>query len=358
MATSWTELYRAPTDTISSAIETLDKAKGHICLVVDGDKRLLGTVTDGDIRRGILRGLALGSAISDVMNDTPIVGHPELSNVQCKAKMRKRQIRQLPIVDSEGYVIGLNLLDDLNTESKPALRKNTVVLMAGGTGTRLRPLTENMPKPLLQIGNKPLLERILESFIEHDFCNFVISVHYRSEMIKNHFGDGSKWNVSIEYLEESEKLGTAGALSLLDAPDDLPVIVMNGDVLTQVNFDNLLAFHAEQKAKAMMCVRAYDFQVPYGVVHTNNMQITAIEEKPTHKFFVNAGIYVLEPDVLSLIPKESYFDMPQLFELLIARDQETTVFPIREYWMDIGKMDDYQRANQDATDDLLVKGNS
>jgi dTDP-glucose pyrophosphorylase len=356
MATFWTELYCNPADTISSAIETLDKATGHICLVVDGDNRLLGTVTDGDIRRGILKGLTLDSAISAVMNDSPVVGHPELSIAQSKATMQKRQVRQLPIVNSDGHVIGLNLLDDLNAAKTPTLRKNPVVLMAGGTGTRLRPLTENVPKPLLQIGNKPLLERILESFIEHDFCNFIISVHYKPDMIKNHFGDGSKWNVSIEYLEESEKLGTAGSLSLLNAADDLPIIVMNGDVLTQVNFDNLVAFHAEQKAKAMMCVRAYDFQVPYGVVHTNNMRITAIKEKPTHKFFVNAGIYVLEPDVLSLIPKESYFDMPQLFELLIERGQDTAVFPIREYWMDIGKMDDYQRANEDASGDLLVMG--
>lgn len=357
MRPTWKELYRRPGDTISNAIETLDRAEGNICLVVDDESRLLGTVTDGDIRRGILRGLALTDSIDAVMNKDPVVGHPDQSKADIKQAMRNRRVRQLPIVDMNGHVISLHLYDDLNASDSVAPRDNLVVLMAGGDGLRLRPLTEELPKPLLKVGNKPLLERILESFIDYKFHNFAISVNYKSELIRDYFGDGSKWNVSIQYLQENEKLGTAGSLSLIENNYDQPVIVMNGDVLTQVNFDSLLAFHSEQGADAMMCVRNYDLQIPYGVVETADAGITAIAEKPLQRFLVNAGIYVLEPRALSLIPYDTPFDMTDLFRLLIDQQRETAVFPIREYWLDIGHMDDYQRANDDISRIFLMDAN-
>ena len=336
MTIHWKELYRSATDPVALAVETIDSANGQLCLVVDDDEHLLGTVTDGDVRRGILRGLPLDAPVSEIMKKEPVVGRPGQSNADIKASMITRQIRQLPIVDLEGHVIGLNLLDELDKSELDQSRENLVVLMAGGDGVRLRPLTDDLPKPLLKVGDKPILERILESFLDHHFQNFAISVNYKSEMIKKHFGDGSKWGVSIQYLEEAQKLGTAGPLSLLQKEIDAPIIVMNGDVLTQVNFDSLLAFHNEQNAKAMMCVRNYDFQIPYGVVKTNNMRVTAIDEKPKHQFFVNAGIYVLEPDILSMIPVDTYFEMPDLFRTLIEQERTRPCSPfVNTGWISV-----------------------
>jgi dTDP-glucose pyrophosphorylase len=349
MAAHWKELYRRPSDTVAQAIETLDRGISHICLVVDERERLLGTITDGDIRRGLLRSIPFDAPVSEIMKVQPVVGRPDQSSGELRRIMQARQVRQLPLIDNEGRIVGLYVYDELFGTNRPSRRANPVVLMAGGSGTRLRPLTDDVPKPLLKVGNKPLLERILESFVEYDFHNFIISVNYKADMIKAHFGDGTNWDVDIRYLDESDRLGTAGALSMIDSKGDLPIIVMNGDVFTQLNIESLLAFHAEQATQATMCVRSYDLQIPYGVVRTQNMRIVGIDEKPEYRFFVNAGIYVLEPSTLSFVPKNSFFDMPDLFQALIESGHETTVFPIREYWMDIGKLDDYQRANDDAS---------
>jgi NDP-sugar pyrophosphorylase family protein len=219
--------------------------------------------------------------------------------------------------------------------------------MAGGLGNRLRPLTEDVPKPLLKVGRKPLLETILETFRSHEFRNFYISVNYKAEMIKAHFGDGEKWKCTIRYLEENDRLGTAGALGLIPETPTQPLLIMNGDVLTNVDFSSLLSFHGEHQAKATMCVREFDFQVPYGVVNIDEHRITGIVEKPVHSFFVNAGIYVIDPELLSFVPKSGSFDMPDLFASALDKGMPTAAFPIREYWTDIGRIDDFHRANGD-----------
>ncbi len=338
----WKSTLIAPDASLREAIQTIDNGSLQIALVVDSERRLLGTVTDGDLRRAILRGFGLDQPVQAIMNKRPTVARAEHDMAQVLADMRRKQIHRVPVVDDSGRVIGVELLEEL---IRPAERDNWVVLMAGGLGSRLRPLTDDRPKPMLRVGNKPLLETIIENFVEQGFHRFFISVNYMAEMIKDHFADGSRWGAPIQYLEEDRKLGTAGALSLLPKSPSAPFLVMNGDLLTKVDFRHLLDFHHEHRAQATMCVREYDFQVPYGVVRLDGQRIAGIDEKPVHRFFVNAGIYVLEPEALHRVPRDTFFDMPSLFEKLIADGRDTAAFPIREYWLDIGQLADYDRAN-------------
>jgi dTDP-glucose pyrophosphorylase/predicted transcriptional regulator len=340
----WKKVLVSPDASIRDAIRIIDQGALKIALVVDGENRLVGTVSDGDVRRGILGCCDLESAVSGIMNSSPSVAGKNDGREKILALMRQKQIHQIPLVDEEGVLIGLEVIDSLLNMGR---RENWVVLMAGGLGSRLKQLTAGTPKPLLMVGDKPILETILDNFIEHGFSRFFISVNYKSEMIEEYFGDGSRWGVRIEYLREDRKLGTAGALGLLPEKPSAPVLVMNGDLLTKVNFRHLLDFHTEQLSFATMCVREYDFQVPYGVVRLDRHRLLSIEEKPVQRFFVNAGIYVLDPDVLEAIPHSAYLDMPSLFGDLVARKKETAVFPIREYWLDIGRMDDFERAQAD-----------
>lgn len=332
----------SPDTSIRDTIQLIDSTAMQIALVVTGDNRLLGTVTDGDIRRGILHGRPLDEAVDKIMNPNPCVCSEDDAREAIIARMDKRRLRHMPVVDKDGRLLSLETHDELLV---PKERDNLVILMAGGLGIRLRPLTENCPKPMLKIGGRPILETILLNFIEYGFRRFYISVNYMSETIIEYFGDGTQWGANIQYLRESHKLGTAGALGLLPERPSSPILVMNGDLLTKVNFTNLVDFHASHRSKATMCVREYDFQVPYGVVKIDNHSITAIEEKPVQSVFVNAGIYVLEPEILDAIPQNKFFDMPTLFDRLIAAGNGTSAFPIREYWLDIGHLEDFERAN-------------
>lgn len=343
----WKEVLVSTQTTLREAAQILDVNALQIILVVDEQRRLLGTVTDGDIRRGILKSIALTEPVQSVMNPNPIVARAEDGRDTILAEMKRRTLHHMPLVDEQRRVVGLDTLDELISFQ---VRENWVVLMAGGLGSRLRPLTDDCPKPMLKVGNKPLLETILENFIEYGFRHFYISVNYMSEVVESYFGDGSRWGVDICYLHEDKRLGTAGALSLLPEQPVEPIIVMNGDLLTKVNFSQLLSFHSEHNAQATMCVREYDFQVPYGVVKIDNHSIISIDEKPTQRFFVNAGIYVLEPSALNLISPNIFFDMPSLFEKLIEQQKETVVFPLREYWLDIGHLADFDRANGEYGD--------
>jgi dTDP-glucose pyrophosphorylase len=337
------DLIIKPNQSIMDALRIIDKGSKQIALVVDDENYLLGTVTDGDIRRGLLKGKSLESLIPLVMNPHPIVAKLYHSKKAIYKIMQSKNLRHIPVVDDNGMLVRIEFLADFIEERTYS---NLVVLMAGGLGMRLRPLTEDCPKPLLKIGDKPILEIILENFIDHGFYRFCLTVNYKSDMIKAYFGDGTKWGVEISYIDESTRMGTAGSLSLLDESiGDEPVLVMNGDLLTKVNFHQLLDYHKETKAHATMCVRDYDYQVPYGVIKTIDHRLIAIEEKPIQRFYVNAGIYVLSPEAINMVPKQSFFDMPTLFEDIIQQKQEASVFPIREYWLDIGRMDDFNRAN-------------
>ncbi len=342
--TDWTQSLVAPASPILDAVAVINASSLQVALVVTEDRKLLGTVTDGDVRRGLLKRVALEDPVNRIMNAHPTTASPTDTRQQVLAVMRQRKINQIPVVDAHGRVAGLYLLNDL---IQPTQRDNWVVLQAGGLGSRLKPLTDGCPKPMLQIGSRPLLESILVNFIEQGFNRFFISVNYKAEMVQRYFADGSKWGAQIEYLREDEQLGTAGALSLLPETPTLPMVVMNGDLLTLVNFNQMLDFHNEQSATATMGVREYDFQVPFGVVKLDEQRLVALEEKPVQRYFINAGVYVLEPSTLSLIHPGQRTDMTTVFRQLMDNNAETAVFPIREYWLDIGRYDDLERANRE-----------
>lgn len=331
----------SPGATIREVIETIDRGVMQIALVVDGE-RLLGTVTDGDIRRAFIKGQELSDPISDIYNTQPVKGYVSQPKEDLLQMALAKGVKQVPMVDEQGMLVGIESVDDyLRVSEKP----NQVVVMAGGLGTRLRPLTEKTPKPLLKVGSKPILETIIRNFTRYGFRNIYLSVNYKAEQIQDYFGDGRPFGANLQYLVEDKRLGTAGALSLFPETPEQPVIIMNGDLLTNVNFEHLLNYHLLSEASATMCVRDYELQVPYGVVHAEGATIQAIEEKPVHRYYVNAGIYVLNPEVLRNIPRDRYLDMPQLFQTLIGQGCKTCSFPVREYWMDIGQPADFDRAN-------------
>ncbi|MBF0407520.1 MAG: nucleotidyltransferase family protein [Candidatus Riflebacteria bacterium] len=332
----------SPEISILETMRVIDDCLLQIALIVDPQDRLLGVINDGDIRRAIVRGVPLSQPVKDVMIKKFTFARPEDSNETILHLMHSKQLRQIPIIDSDGRLIDLKMLDFM-LQVPP--KENWVVLMAGGLGYRLNSLTKNCPKPLLEVGKKPLLKTTIENFIGAGFSRFFISVNYMGEKIEEYFGNGSTLGVSIEYLREDKRLGTAGALSLLKNHPSLPIIVMNGDILTRINFQHLLDFHLEKKSKATMCTREYSIQIPYGVVKTDGTRLREIEEKPVNSFLANAGIYVLEPETVKLVPSNTFFDMPDLFREVILRGMETHVFPIREYWVDIGHIDDFEKAN-------------
>ncbi len=333
-----------PQDDLEKAIKVLHAGGMRIALVVDDANKLLGTITDGDIRRALLRHVDMDELVTDVMNSNPSTASIDDSRDSILTMMKNRDLLHMPIVDANNSVVGLETLQHLIDKIK---YENPVFLMAGGFGKRLSPLTNDTPKPLLNVGTKPILETILNQFIEYGFHDFYISTHYKANMVTDYFGDGSKWDVNINYIHEDEPLGTAGALGLLpDELPDLPIIMMNGDLLTKVNFEHLLRFHNEHNNIATMSVCKYDFQVPYGVVEHDGHIIKDIVEKPIQNFFINAGIYVLNRCLLNCIDGNSYIDMPHFLKEQINKGEKISTFPLHEYWLDIGRMEEYEQAHE------------
>lgn len=338
------EIILTPNSTIREALKVIDNGAMQIAIVVDENNRLLGTLTDGNIRRGLLNNLTMDDSIENIVFRTPTIATMNETKEEILQKALTKKLHQIPIIDETNRVLGIVEIDEL---IKPKAKNNKVVLMAGGLGTRLGELTKTTPKPMLHVGNKPILQTIIENFAKYGYTNIVISVNYLSHVIENYFGDGSAFGVSIEYIHEKERMGTAGALSLMHNLLKEPFFVMNGDLLTNVNFENFHNFHISQGAVGTMGVREYDFQVPYGVVNIEEGRIKSIIEKPIHKFFVSAGIYMLSPEALSLVSEGNFFDMPSLFEKIIDKKDKALSFPIHEYWLDIGRMNDYERANNE-----------
>lgn len=331
---------------LKEALNVLNKSSKQICIVLDSNNKLLGTLNDGDIRRAILDGKTLDTNIKSIYFKKPIVAHVNSTKEEIINLCTIKKIYQIPIVDDYYKVVGIKILDEL---LKPQEYKNKVILMVGGLGTRLKPLTDNTPKPMLPVGGKPILQTIVEKFVSYGFVNITMCIGYKSHIIQDFFEDGSKFGANIEYILEDKRMGTAGALSLLRAtqkPKE-PFFVMNGDLLTNVNFENMLDFHIQNSSKATMCVREYDFQVPYGVINIENEKVISIDEKPIHKFFVSAGIYMLNASCIDMIPKDEFYDMPTLFEKMMKNDESILSFPIREYWLDIGRVEEYEKANLD-----------
>lgn len=339
----WQTIIVTPDQTLLETMKIIDNSSLQFAVVVDEERRLLGTVTDGDIRRGILRGEGLEVPISSIMNVNPVSAQMGQKPYRLKQFMKSKKLKQLPIVNKNNQIIDILFIDNLDQSAN----KNTVILMLGGLGTRLRPLTNDVPKPMLKIGNKPIVETIVEGFKQFGYTHFIFSVNYKKEIIQEYFQNGDALDVTIDYIEEEKRMGTAGALSLLEQRPTEPFFVMNGDLLTQINFDQLMEFHREHQSMATMCVREYEYQVPYGVIETDGVHLAGIKEKPIQRSFVNAGIYVLNPEIFDYIPQNQFYDMPTLFEELIAAEKKVAVFPIREYWLDIGRIDDFHRAKND-----------
>jgi dTDP-glucose pyrophosphorylase len=333
-----------PSATVEDAIRAIDSNRAKIVLVVDDDRRLLGTVTDGDIRRALIRGIDLERSVEEVMNRHPTVASVDADQEQTLALMRINSFLQMPLVDRDGIVVGVETLTDL---LEPGPRDNPIVLMVGGRGTRLKPLTDDRPKPLLPVGPKPLLETVIEGFVTQGFHRFFLCVNYRADMIREQFGNGERFGVTIDYVEEPEPLGTAGALSLLPPLGNLPMIVMNGDLLTKLNYGGILDFHVLQRAAATVAVRDFVFEVPYGVVEVHGDEIKTIREKPEFRNFVNAGIYVLNAEVVGSLGRGRPVDMPDVIGRLLSGGRRVAAYPIREYWLDIGRPDDLHRADED-----------
>jgi dTDP-glucose pyrophosphorylase len=331
---------------VRQAIKVMTVCGNNIVLVAGKDRKLKGIVVDSDIRKGILRGHDLEAPLSKVMNASPAT-LPSTMNREALMRFFTATPRaNMPLVDAKGRICGLAQMSRYLTQKRE--RPNWVVLLVGGAGERLRPLTEKQPKPLLLVGDKPLLETIIEQFLAAGLSRFVLAVNHHADQIRAHFGDGSRLNADIRYVQETKRLGTAGPLSLLPAGYKDPLIVMNGDLLTKIDLKSLLDFHSEEKNLATVCVREYDYQVPFGVIEMKDHRLTRIIEKPTHRFFVSAGIYVVEPKILKWVPRDKYFGMPDLLELVRRRKPGSIgCFPIREYWIDIGQMKDFERAQVD-----------
>lgn len=334
-----------PKTSIRRAMEKLDKNAVEVLLVVDRKRRLKGTVADSDIRRGILRNISLEEAVEKIMNPEPIAVPLDTPDDKILQIMRKEEKRQLPLINEEGVVIGLKTMEEILHFPR---RENYIVIMAGGEGRRLRPITEEIPKPMLQVGQHPILQTIISSLRQHGFFNIFISVYYKSHLIKEYFGDGKKMGVKIKYLRERKPLGTAGALSLLPAREITePILVMNADLLTNINFGNLLDYHIKEKNALTVCVKELLLQVPYGVVDLAGRIIQGIKEKPQKRIVINAGIYALSPEILKLVPSRQCFNMPELVGKALAKKKKVGSFSIHEYWLDIGHIEDYYRARSD-----------
>jgi dTDP-glucose pyrophosphorylase/CBS domain-containing protein len=341
---TWRSALLPDTATVQQAVHNLNQTALQIVMVVDAAGLLLGTVTDGDIRRGLLRGLDLNCGIEAILYRDPLVVPPQLGRDMVLQLMQANKIHQLPVVDAARRVVGLHLWDELMA---PRQRANLMVIMAGGQGTRLRPHTENCPKPLLPVGGKPMLEHIIERAKADGFRDFALAIHYLGHMIEEYFGDGSRWQVNIRYLREDAPLGTAGAIGLLHPRPEAPILVSNGDVLTDIRYGELLDFHCRHNAAATMAVRLHEWQHPFGVVRTRGVDIVGFEEKPITRSHINAGVYVLEPDAVDVLSPGEYCDMPTIFARLQEKSARTIVYPMHEPWLDVGRADDLAQAQAD-----------
>lgn len=332
---------------IREAMAAMDRHGLGIVLVVDDAGKLLRTLTDGDFRRLVLSGTNLDQSLSTLVfpdRRKPLTAAPGTNEKDLLHLMNQNSLRHIPLVDGDGRVVDIALLKNLARDYELSLK---AVVMAGGFGKRLQPLTDDIPKPMLKIGERPVLEHIIRQLSDSGIRQVKITTHYKPEKITDHFGDGRDFNVNLEYVTEEQPLGTAGSLGLIEPPTE-PVLVMNGDILTRVDFQSMFHFHQDHHADMTVAVRQYEMDIPFGVVETSGERVTGIREKPLMKFFVNAGIYLLEPSVFRFIPREgTRFDMPELIERLLAAGRNVVSFPVSEYWLDIGQHDDYQRAQED-----------
>jgi dTDP-glucose pyrophosphorylase len=339
-----------PGTSIRLTLEAITKNGRQVALVTDADDRLLGIVTDGDVRKALLRGASLDAPVGPSMNAAPITGRAGLARGAATELMRARAIRHLPLVDAAGRLTDVVFLDDvLARVPLPA----AAVIMAGGMGTRLRPLTEETPKPLLRVGGRPLIEILIERLERSGIGRVLVAVHHKSDMIREALGDGSRFGVQLSCLDEPERLGTIGALTLIRPRPAEPFFVINADILTKCDFRAMWEFHRAEGARMTVGVSLHQVDIPYGEFTLHGTRISRVEEKPRKEFPVNAGIYLLDPSLIDLIPPGQYFDATDLIRACLERDLPVSAYLIREYWLDVGRHDDLRRADRDVAEGLL-----
>jgi CBS domain-containing protein/dTDP-glucose pyrophosphorylase len=331
-----------PTTTITEAIGILDKAGTGALVLCSGGRKLRGLLTDGDIRRAILQGKCMDDPCITIASRTPVVAPRAISTEEALRLMNEHDINHLPVVDEMEQVVGILLRKDLVTDVRLDI---SAVIMAGGYGKRLLPLTESVPKPMLPVGDRPLLELIIQQLRRSGIRDVNLTTHYLPESISNHFGDGENFGVRLNYVQEDHPMGTAGGLKQMKRPDG-PFLVINGDILTEVPFKEMLTYHRKHRAVLTVGVRKYDVQVPFGVVECEDVQVTKIQEKPSFSFFINAGTYLLEPSAWDCIPEHRPFDMTDLIQNLLEAGKSVVGFPIMEYWVDVGRHEDYQKVQE------------
>jgi len=338
----WRQAILPASATIKQVIKNLNQSGIKIVLVVNEQAKLEGTISDGDVRRGLLNGLDLNSSIETIIHRNALVVPPKMGREMVMQLMVANKIQQIPVVDEQQHIVALHLWDAITTTPS---RSNMMIIMAGGMGTRLRPHTENCPKPLIQVAGKPMLQHIIERAKLEGFSHFVLAIYHLGHMIEDYFGDGESLGVRIDYLREPSPLGTAGALGLLDPAPVKPIVVTNGDVITDIRYGELLDFHTRYEALATMAVLVHEWQHPFGVVQTDGVDIVGFEEKPVARSHINAGVYVLEPEALAVLNGNEHCDMPTLFGRLKTKNQRTVAYPMHEPWLDVGRSDDLQSAN-------------
>ena len=339
------QFFIKPEASLLHGMKILDASAKGILLIVSPNKKLLGVATDGDIRRALLNHIPMDGHLSKIMCTSPIVGKKGIHNADALAILNKNKIVQLPIVDCNNIVIDLAIYTDIiRTQKKP----KTAVIMAGGKGSRLYPLTLNTPKPLLQVGGKPVLDWILIGLRMHGVETCYLSLREHKDQIQKYYGDGNSIGLNIKYIIEDEVKGTAGALSLINPLPDHPIIVMNGDILTALDYTNFYQFHIEHNVDLSVAVKRQEIQIPYGVMETRGTIITEIKEKPSHFYQINTGIYILSPEVIKLIPKSGSYSMVDLINTLLSSNMIVKAFSLREYWLDIGQHKDYEKAQTEA----------
>lgn len=343
MSTQFAQFVVSDVAAIRDAMRAIDSNARELVLVKDKAERIVGLITDGDIRRGLLAGHSIDAPVTKVMTPDFFTVGPEADRATVLDLMKARSYQHVPVLDRDRRLVGLHFLRDLlGASAKP----NIAVLMAGGKGTRLRPVTENIPKPMLEIAGRPMLERIVLHLVGHGFRTIYIAVNFMAEVVEQHFGDGAAFGCRIEYLRENKPLGTGGALALLPEKPKHPILVHNGDLVTRANVTELLDSHSRSKCVATIGVGPYQVQIPFGTVTEEGGRLISIAEKPTHEVLVNRGIYVLDPAVLDLVPKQVEFPITDLFETLLAQKKPVGVFNFDDPWMDIGHIEDLRRAQR------------
>ena len=314
-------------------MKAINKTGVGISLAIDDESRLIGTISDGDIRKALVEGYPLDSPALPHINRKCFSVLLSVHRAEVLDIMHARRFEQIPIVDESNRVIGLHLLHDIVGN---VTRPNWAVVMAGGKGKRLRPFTDSIPKPMIKVAGRPILERIILHLISNGICRIFISVNHLSKVIENHFGNGSDYGAEIEYLRENEPLGSGGAISLLPEIPEHPVLVMNGDLIAEANCGDMINFHTQNDFYATMGVYSYFHQVPYGCVEINENRLASLKEKPVLEQMVNAGIYVLSPQAVAVIPKGTSFPITTLFDDALSKNLPCGAFTIEKEWFDIG----------------------